>query len=83
MKPMVFVPTIQVMITPWIFYFCVSTLNSDLFMLLARLEPKTISSNLCCILVTVVMAPVVRIDSNGSQALLSHDDAIEDLKNHG
>jgi hypothetical protein len=52
-------------------------------MLLARLEPKTIPSNLCCILVTVVMAPVVRIEPNGCQALLSHDDAIEDLKIHG
>jgi hypothetical protein len=71
------------MIIVGICYFCVSTLHSDLFLLLARLEPKTISSNICCILVTVVMASVVRIETNGSQALLSHDDAIEDLKNHG
>jgi hypothetical protein len=29
------------------------------------------------------MAPVVRLEPNGCQALLSHDDAIEDLKSHG
>jgi hypothetical protein len=29
------------------------------------------------------MAPVVRLETNGSQALLSHDDAIEYLKSQG
>ena len=29
------------------------------------------------------MASVIHIETNGSQALVSHDDAIEDLKNHG
>jgi hypothetical protein len=29
------------------------------------------------------MAPVVRLEPNGSQELLSHDDAIEDLKSQG
>jgi hypothetical protein len=29
------------------------------------------------------MAPVVRLEPNGSQALLSHDDAVEDLKSQG
>jgi hypothetical protein len=29
------------------------------------------------------MAPVIRLEPNGCQALLSHDDAIEDLKSHG
>jgi hypothetical protein len=29
------------------------------------------------------MAPVIRLEPNGCQALLSHDDAIEDLKIHG
>jgi hypothetical protein len=52
-------------------------------MFLARLEPKTIPSNLCCILVTMVMAPIVRIEPNRCEALLSHDDAIDDLKSHG
>jgi hypothetical protein len=28
------------------------------------------------------MAPVVRIEPNGCQALLSHDDTIDDLKDH-
>jgi len=31
----------------------------------------------------MVMAPVVRIEPNGCQVLLSHDDAIDDLKAHG
>jgi hypothetical protein len=29
------------------------------------------------------MAPVVHLELNGSQELLSHDDAIEDLKSQG
>jgi hypothetical protein len=29
------------------------------------------------------MAPVVRIEPNGSQAFLSHDDAVKDLKGQG
>jgi hypothetical protein len=29
------------------------------------------------------MAPVIRLEPNGCQDLLSHDDAIEDLKIHG
>jgi hypothetical protein len=83
MNPLVFIPTIQVMITYRFYYFHVSTLHSDLLLLLARLEPKTILSNLYCILVIRVMAPIILIESNGCQALLSHDNAIEDLKNHG
>jgi hypothetical protein len=83
MNPLVFIPTSRVMITHRFYYFHVSTLHSELFMFLTRLEPKIFLSNLCCILVTVVMDPIVRIDPNGCQALLSHDDAIEDLKNHG
>ena len=31
----------------------------------------------------MVMAPAIRIESNGCQALLSHDNAIDDLKDHG
>jgi hypothetical protein len=83
MNPLVFIPNIQVMITPRLCYFCVSTLHLDLFLLLTQLEPKTILSNLYCILVIAFMAPIIHIDPNGFQALLSHDDAIEDLKNHG
>jgi hypothetical protein len=83
MNPLVSILTIRVMITHRLCYFHISTLCSDLLLLLARLEPKTIPSNLCCILVTVVMAPIIRIELNGCQDLLSHDDAIEDLKSHG
>jgi hypothetical protein len=32
---------------------------------------------------TILMAPVVRIDPNGSQALLSHDDVVDDLVAYG
>jgi hypothetical protein len=71
------------MIIDMLCYFLVSTPHSDLFLFLTRLEPKTIPSDLCCIVVTVVMAPIVRIEPNGFQALLSHDDAIKDLKDHG
>ena len=34
-------------------------------------------------MVTFFMAHVVRLEPNGCQDLLSHDDAIEDLKIHG
>jgi hypothetical protein len=86
MNPLVFILTIspiRVMITPRLCYFHTSTLRSGLFLLLAHWGSKTILSDFCCILVTVVMAPVVRIEPNGCQALLSHDDAIDDLKDHG
>jgi hypothetical protein len=82
-KPLFFTPTIRVMKTHKLCYFYVSTLHSELFLFLTQFEPKTIQSNLCRIRVTFVMALVVRLDMNGCQALLSHDDAIEDLKSHG
>jgi hypothetical protein len=86
MNPLFFVlpnSPIRVMIAPRLCYFHASTLCLELFMLLKRWELKTIPSDFCCILITVVMAPVVCIESNGCQALLSHDDAIDDLKDHG
>jgi len=86
MNLMVFVLSnspIRVMIAPRLFYFHAFTFRSNLFLLLVHWEPKTISSDFYCILVTVVMAPVVCIESNGCQDLLSHDDAIDDLKAHG
>jgi hypothetical protein len=46
-------------------------------------KPRTILSHPCYILVIFVMAPVVRLEPNGSQALLYHDDAVEDLKSQG
>jgi hypothetical protein len=51
--------------------------------MLIRWKPKPIPCDICCILVTVVMAPMVYIELNGCQALISHDDAINDLKAHG
>jgi hypothetical protein len=36
----------------------------------------------CFILFTVAMAPVVHIELNVLQDLMSHDDAIKDLKAH-
>ena len=83
MKPPFSTLTVRVMITHRLCYFRVSTPYSKLFMLLTRLEPKNSSSNLCCILVIVVMAPVVRLEPNVCWDLLSHDDVIEDLKSHG
>jgi hypothetical protein len=37
----------------------------------------------CCFCVTKSMALMVRIKPNGSQALLSHDDAMDDLMAYG
>jgi hypothetical protein len=59
------------------------TIHSDLFLSLLLLKPKTILSYPCYILVAFVMAPVIRLEPNGWQTLLSHDDAIEDLKIQG
>jgi len=63
-KPQFFTPTIRVMITHRLCYCCVSTLHSDLFLLLPWFEPKTIQSNPCFIIVTFVMASVMRIQPN-------------------
>jgi hypothetical protein len=59
------------------------TVRLDLSLLLVHWKPKPIPCDICCILVTVVMAPMVRIEPNRCQALLSHDDTIDDLKAHG
>jgi len=58
-------------------------IHSDLFLPFLPFKPKNVLSHPCYILVTFVMAPVVRLEPNGCQALLSHDDAIEDLKIQG
>jgi hypothetical protein len=71
------------MIAPRLCDFHAITFCLDLSLLLIRWKPKPIPCDICCILVTVVMAPVVRIEPNGCQDLLSHDDAIDDLKAHG
>jgi hypothetical protein len=73
----------QAMTVPKRCIFCAITVRLDLSLLLVRSKPKPIPCDICCILVTMVMAPMVRIEPNGCQALLSHDDAIDDLKAHG
>jgi hypothetical protein len=71
------------MTVPKICIFHAITVHLDLSLLLVHWKPKPIPFDICCILVTVVMAPVVRIDPNGCRALLSHDDVIDDSKVHG
>ena len=63
--------------------FCAITVRLDLSLLLVRRKPRPIPCDICCILVTMVMTLVVHIETNGCQALLSHDDVIDDLKAHG
>lgn len=46
-----------------------------------RTQPT--SRYLCCFYLTISMAPVVRIEPNGSQTLLSHDDSTYDLVAYG
>jgi hypothetical protein len=82
-KPLVFTPTTYAMITHKLCYGRFFTIHSDFFLLLLPFKPKTILSYPCYILVAFVMALVIRLEPNGFQALLSHDDAIEDLKIQG
>jgi hypothetical protein len=70
------------MINPKLCYFHAITFRSNMSLLLIRWEPKPSPGDLFCILIIVVMAPIVRIEPNRCQALLSHDDAIDDLEAH-
>jgi hypothetical protein len=56
---------------------------TDLFLLFVYWKEKPTSRCLYCVCVITPMAPVVRIEPNGSQALLAHDDAISDIVAHG
>ena len=56
---------------------------SYLFLLLLPSKPRDVLSHPRYSLVIFLMAPIVWIDPNGSQELLSHDDAVEDLKGQG
>jgi hypothetical protein len=58
-------------------------IHSDLFLLLLPSKPRATLSHPRYSPVIFLMAPVVQIEPNGSQALLSHDDAVEDLKGQG
>jgi hypothetical protein len=67
-----------------VFYlFCFHGIFSNLSLLLLTSKPTTSLGRPCHSLVILSMAPVVRIEPNGSQAFLSHDDAVKDLKGQG
>jgi hypothetical protein len=55
----------------------------DLSLLFVYWKMKPPSHGIYCVYLIVTMAPMVRIEPNGSQALLTHDDAINDLQAHG
>jgi hypothetical protein len=54
-----------------------------LFLLFVCWREKPTSRFPCCSYVIVSMAPVVRIEPNGSQSLLSYDDALNELVVYG
>jgi hypothetical protein len=56
---------------------------TDLSLLFVYWKMKPPSRGIYCVCLIVTMAPVVQIEPNGSQALLAHDDAINDLQAHG
>jgi hypothetical protein len=74
---------VHAMITQGLRYGCFPFIHFDLFLSLLPSKPRTILSHPCYILVAFVMANVVRLEPNVSQAFLSHDNAIEDLKSQG
>jgi hypothetical protein len=82
-KPLVFTPTTCAMITHRLCYDQSSTIHEDLFLFLLPFKPKTILNYPCYSLVAFVMAPVIFLETNGGQDLLSHDDVIEDMKIQG
>jgi len=56
---------------------------TDLSLLLVYWKPKYPPYHIFCVLLTVAMAPMVLIEPNDDQDLLSHHDAIDDLKAYG
>jgi hypothetical protein len=68
------------MITHRLGYGHFSTIHLNLFLSLLPFKPKIALSYSCYIIVAFFMAFVLRLEPNGCQELLSHDDAIEDLK---
>jgi hypothetical protein len=74
---------VQVMIVPKICIFRAITVRLDLSLLFVCWKPKPIPCDICCFLFAMAMEPIDRIELNGCQALLSHDDAIDALKAHG
>ena len=56
---------------------------TNLSLLLVYWKPKSPPCDIFCVIFTMAMAPMVQIEPNGCQALLAHNDAIDDLKAHG
>jgi hypothetical protein len=74
---------VHAMITPRLHYGFFPFIHSDLFLSLFLSKPKTVPIHPYYILAAFVMAPVVHLEPNGYQALLSHDDAIKHLRSQG
>jgi hypothetical protein len=68
------------MITHRLRYGFFPLIHLDLFLSFIPSKPKTVLSHPCYIIVAFVIDPVVRLEPNGCQTLLSHDDAIKYLK---
>jgi hypothetical protein len=56
---------------------------TELYLLFMYWKAKPPSHFLYCVCVITPMGPVVRIEPNGSQSLLSHNDAISNIQEHG
>jgi hypothetical protein len=57
----------------------VTSENAELILHIGWFQTYTPLRYSCWYIMTKPMAPVVRIEMNGSQALLSHDDVVDDL----
>ena len=71
------------MITSQFRRYQVVSVFTDLSLLFVYWKTKPPSRGIYCVYLIATMAPVVRIEPNGCQALLTHDDAINDLHAHG
>jgi hypothetical protein len=61
----------------------VSFENAELILYFVWFQTHSPLRYSCWFFMTKQMAPVVRMESNGSQALLSHDDIVDDLMDFG
>jgi hypothetical protein len=66
-----------------LYLFCFHGIHSDLSLLPFSSKPIVTLNRPCYSLFELIMVIVVRVETNGSQALLLHDDVSEDLKNQG
>jgi hypothetical protein len=74
---------VHIIIAQRICLVCFHFICLDFFLLRLPSKPRAILSLPCYIPIIFLEALVVRIEPNGSQALLSHDDVVEDLKVQG